>query len=149
MKKYVDNRRHAKHHSIEEGDKALVRQPKVNKYTTNFDPNPYNVIAIKGTQVTAVRDGKTLVRNASMFKRIPNPTEENSGEVAQEEEGDQAATNSNTPPSPPWKGWDSELGKARRSVDPESEDTQATPAPAPSVPGIPPFTMQLRPRRQN
>ena len=47
---------------VKPGGKVLVGQRKT---TTKppFDPNPYTVTEVKGTQVTAERDGKIKKRN--------------------------------------------------------------------------------------
>ena len=37
---------------------------------TKFDPNPFKVVRIKGTMITAVRNEKYVTRNASLFKTL-------------------------------------------------------------------------------
>ena len=59
--------------SSEQGDTVLVRQPKVNKLSTPFNPSPCIVKDRKGSMVTAVRaDGSTITRNSSMFRPLPH-----------------------------------------------------------------------------
>ena len=47
-----------------------MKRPKANKLSTNFDPSPYEITDIKGSRITAERDGHKIVRNASFFKKI-------------------------------------------------------------------------------
>ena len=56
-----DKRKTAQEKMVKPGTKVLVAQRKT---TTKppFDPNPYTVTEVKGTQVTATRDGKTKKR---------------------------------------------------------------------------------------
>ena len=41
-----------------------------NKLSLSWDPAPYRVVGIKGSQVTAKRGGVIITRNSSHFKRI-------------------------------------------------------------------------------
>ncbi len=36
---YADKHRHAKKHALKEGDHVLLKQPKINKYSTAYEPN--------------------------------------------------------------------------------------------------------------
>ena len=58
------------------GDVVLMRnEQKNNKLAPNFDPQPYAVVAKKGSMVSVSSTpglGKRTTRNASCFKRIPN-----------------------------------------------------------------------------
>ena len=56
---------------IKPGDTVLVRQPKKNKLSTPFDPEPLVVEEKKGSMVTASDGFKSITRNSSMFKIIP------------------------------------------------------------------------------
>ena len=69
-KQYADNRRNAKESPLFIGDKVLVRQKKLNKFTTPFHPSPYTVVAIKGSMITAKSQDHTVTRNRSYFKRL-------------------------------------------------------------------------------
>ena len=75
MKEYADQRRHAKTHNFAIGDTVLVHIPKQNKLSPFYNPQPYQITHIKGTMVTAERQGHTITRNASFFKKF-------SGEVS-------------------------------------------------------------------
>jgi hypothetical protein len=44
-------------------DKRVKSQP-------IYDPTPYKVVSIKGTQVVIWRNGKTLARNSSLLKKV-------------------------------------------------------------------------------
>ena len=71
MKAYADNKAHAREKSMNPGTVVLMKQPKANKLSTPFNPNPLVVKEKKGTMVT-VRDGSKMVtRNSSQFKVIP------------------------------------------------------------------------------
>ena len=71
-KQYADNRRNAKLSDIKVGDSVLVRQQRNNKLSTNFSSIPYTVITKHNSTVTVRnRNGRTINRNVSHFKRIP------------------------------------------------------------------------------
>ncbi|GFR78254.1 transposon Ty3-G Gag-Pol polyprotein [Elysia marginata] len=67
-KHYSNYRRNAVQHKIQMGDKVLVRQPKLNKLTPPYNPNPYIVTDVKGSMITAANAGHTITRNISFFK---------------------------------------------------------------------------------
>ncbi len=66
VKKYVDRTRKAKDTDSKVGDTVLVRQDKKNKFSTSYDPQPYKVVSIKGSSVTARRRDKDITRHASV-----------------------------------------------------------------------------------
>ena len=70
MKEHADTRSRAKQSNIKVGDTVLIRQRKENKWSTKFDPSPFRVVRRKGTMVTALRNGKYVSRNTSLFKKI-------------------------------------------------------------------------------
>lgn len=70
MKVYADTRNNAKESYIKEGDTVLVKTPKENKLLTPFSSKPYIVKERHGSQITAERGGKTIVRNLSHYKKI-------------------------------------------------------------------------------
>lgn len=59
MKSWADSRRHAKESCIKPGDTILVRQPKENKFSAPYNPQPFVVEKRKGTMVIAKNDSKT------------------------------------------------------------------------------------------
>jgi hypothetical protein len=72
-----------------------VRQKKTNKFSTNFSPTPYTIVAIKGSKLVARNQQHFITRNISFFKKIAEQAvsrEEGDEDVVsrrQEEEGDQ------------------------------------------------------------
>ena len=62
MRKEVRDKRTAQERMVKSGDKVLVAQRKT---TTKppFNPNPYTITEVKGTQVTVERQGKMKKRN--------------------------------------------------------------------------------------
>ena len=73
MKQYADARPQAKSSKLEVGDQVLGKQSKTNKLTTRFDSHPFRVIRMKGTMITATRNGKYITRNISYFKKLDEP----------------------------------------------------------------------------
>ena len=72
MKCYADKRQCAKANPVTTGDTVLVRQPKLNKMSTPYDPTPLIAKERKGTMITAERgNGSKVTRNVSMFHSIP------------------------------------------------------------------------------
>ena len=70
MKMYADKARHTRKRQINVGDVVLCRQQKVNKFSTKFSPNPYKVVKVKGSTITAQRHSNQITRNISYFKRV-------------------------------------------------------------------------------
>ena len=63
MKKYKDASRHVKDHNIEVGD-LVISKRKTTKHDSIYDPKPYKVVAVYGTQVKAMHeDGKYKTRD--------------------------------------------------------------------------------------
>ena len=69
MKVYKDARCHAKPHTIRPGNKVLLKR-KTSKHISIYDPSPYTVTEIHGTQIAAERDGVTKVRDAQRWKKV-------------------------------------------------------------------------------
>ena len=69
-KENYDKKKRAKDKEYKLGDKVLISQKKT---TINppFDPKPFQVTKVKGTQVTAERGNKVRVRNQGKMKVIP------------------------------------------------------------------------------
>ena len=59
-----------KGHNFCVGDYVLLRQKKVNKWSTAYEPIFYTVIRISGSMITArrVTDGRKITRDSSQFK---------------------------------------------------------------------------------
>ena len=69
-KAYGDNRRNVCNSQIEMGDQVLIKQKRNNMLTPYYDPIPFTVIGIKGSMITAAREGEIKCRNSSHFKRL-------------------------------------------------------------------------------
>jgi transposase InsO family protein len=72
MRSYSDKRNRAKPNNITLGDTVLLRQLKLNKLSTPFDPEPFRVVAVKNSMITARSKLRTVTRNSSFFKKIPH-----------------------------------------------------------------------------
>ena len=72
MKEYADKCNHAKNTDLNVGDKVLIKQPKQNKMSTPFKPEPFEITDKKGSMITAQNAEHTVTRNASFFKKLPS-----------------------------------------------------------------------------
>ncbi len=94
-KQYVDTRRHTRKSTIKEGDIVLVKQKKKNKYTTMFRPQPYKVVKVRYSRVTAQRGDHVITRNILHFKKfsgvyretVPKPESEDNITIAAPQAG--------------------------------------------------------------
>jgi hypothetical protein len=69
---YADRRNRARPRQIVVGDRVLVhRNQRDNKLTSLFDNRPYIVSQVRGTMITARRQGHTITRNISFYKLLP------------------------------------------------------------------------------
>ena len=73
MKAYADTKVHAKPSTIAVGDAVLLKDTSVCRSRTPYQPSPLVVIDRKGSMITASRDGASVTRNSSFFKRSPCP----------------------------------------------------------------------------
>ena len=77
MKKHGDKRLHARKSNLQIGDKVLLNRQLeeptriFSKTTSIFDPKPFEIIDKKHSMITAARNGDTITRNSSFFKRLP------------------------------------------------------------------------------
>ena len=69
-KAYADDRRKVSSSQIKMGDKVLIRKKRENMFTPYYDPFLFTVIGIKGSMITAAREGEIKCRNSSHFKRL-------------------------------------------------------------------------------
>ncbi|KAK9687212.1 hypothetical protein QE152_g36604 [Popillia japonica] len=69
-KAHADSKRKTRPNNFQIGDRVLCKIPKANTLTPRYDPKPYTVCEIKGTQVKAKREDHIIVRNASFFKHF-------------------------------------------------------------------------------
>ena len=93
-KDMFDNRKHAKTKEVIMGDKVLVKQAKPS-VKPPFDPKPYVVTEVKGTQVTARRGTKERKRNQVKMKVVKERPEHlqprrSSREQAEDSESDES-----------------------------------------------------------
>ena len=75
MKNYMDNKLKAKCHQFRVGDQVYAKAVCSNKSVPRYDPECYIISKITGTMIEARREGKSLVRNCSFFKKYVKPFE--------------------------------------------------------------------------
>ena len=75
MKMNAVKKRIARKSEFKIGDTVLVKQERKNKMSTPFNPKPHTIVDIKGTMITASRDGTKITRNASHYKLLPKTQE--------------------------------------------------------------------------
>ncbi|KAJ8411636.1 hypothetical protein AAFF_G00164440 [Aldrovandia affinis] len=69
-KLYTDERRRAQHSDVEVGDTVLVRQDKVDKFTTTFNATPHKVVSKTGSHVIMESPaGARYERNSTFVKK--------------------------------------------------------------------------------
>lgn len=70
IKQYADKKLHTKTANFEIGDMVLTKQHKLVKSDSNFDHNPYKIIEINGSMITATQgNNKKITRNSSFFRK--------------------------------------------------------------------------------
>ena len=75
QKKYADQKRKAKEKEVQVGDKIMIKQKK-SSVKTPWDPEPYNVVGIKGSKVTAQRGEQMRERAKNNIKVVKHrPTQ--------------------------------------------------------------------------
>ena len=72
MKEYADKCSHTKSVDLKVGDTVLIKQPKKNKMSTPFNPEPFKIKEKKGSMITAQNAERTVTRNASFLKKLPS-----------------------------------------------------------------------------
>uniref|UniRef100_A0A8W8KL26 Uncharacterized protein n=1 Tax=Magallana gigas TaxID=29159 RepID=A0A8W8KL26_MAGGI len=63
MKQYADEKRKATQHKLKIGDQVLVKQQKLDKLSTPYNPQPYTVIKQHGPMITAKTEDNELTRD--------------------------------------------------------------------------------------
>jgi hypothetical protein len=78
-KNYADAHRHTKSVEYKVNDLVLVKQNKIDKLSTVYEPVPYKIKKINGSMITAERvsDQRVVTRNSSFIKGIKCKTEVN------------------------------------------------------------------------
>ena len=94
MKKYADRTRGVQESTLKVGQTVLMKQEKLNKFSTGYDHRPYRVIAIKGTMATAERADVQRTRHVSHCKPYNGPLHDEPHDLSdldeeEEERGDQ------------------------------------------------------------
>ena len=72
MKKYSVKCSNVKTTDLSVGDKVLIKQPKQNKMSTPFEPEPLQITHKRGSIITAQDGERTVTRNSSFFKKLPS-----------------------------------------------------------------------------
>ena len=89
QKYYAEKRRDCKESKFEIGDVVVAKQPKKNKLTTCYNPEPYVIEEVNGSAITARQSGKVIRRNSSHFKKVNVPVSDlNRDECIEEIEQD-------------------------------------------------------------
>eukprot|EP00794_Sanderia_malayensis_P020681 gene20681-22720_t len=71
MKTSADRTNHAKKSDVSVGDTVLVKERKINKFSTRFNPTLYQMLRKKGSMLTAKSIHRQYItRNISFFKRV-------------------------------------------------------------------------------
>ena len=91
QKSYADKHRRARERKVEVGDSVLIRQKKT---TTKppWNPDPFKVIEVKGTQIMGKRGEERKTRNVEKFKVLKERPEElriKKREKEEEDSGDE------------------------------------------------------------
>ena len=163
MKRQRENK-NTREHRLIVGDYVLVKQRKVNKYSTPFEPNFYIVTNVEGSRVTARRwkDGREITRDGSQFKLANNAITEIAGREDTEEEresillnakppvtdakdNDEAKANTNTEQRP-----SEEITETVAVTEPEPEimiETESTKSPVKTPVTPRPVRLRSRPRK--
>ena len=75
QKANADQRRKAKDREVREGDEVLLKRKKTT-LKSPWDPEPFKVKEIKGTQVIGEREGEEKTRNVLKWKLLKERPEE-------------------------------------------------------------------------
>ncbi|KAF6197897.1 hypothetical protein GE061_007639 [Apolygus lucorum] len=67
---YANEKRKTSKHSLLPEDMVLAKQHSGDKFSPPYDPIPYKVVSVNGSQVTAERSEKSITRNSSFFKKL-------------------------------------------------------------------------------
>ena len=69
MKLSKDKPAYVKPHAIQVGDQVLLKQTST-KRDPPYDPEPYTVVDVHGTQITGDRSGRTKTRDSQRWKKV-------------------------------------------------------------------------------
>jgi hypothetical protein len=115
MKEYADKRRRTKEHTILVGDWVLLKKEKklMRKTEPFYETEPYRVIAVNYSMITARNQRHAVTRNCAFFKKLE-------GGVRAEEESGLPPDDIAEPPAQQRR----ERGKQRRQLQPERDQPQ-------------------------
>ena len=70
MKEYADRRRSTKQTSLQCGDLVLLKKNEkiLNKSETPYEENPFTVVNVEHSMITAKQGKRIVIRNISLFK---------------------------------------------------------------------------------
>ena len=70
MKYYADRKNTVKQSEFNIGDKVLVKQKKKDKLSSAYCSEPYIIVKINNSMITAKRENHEITRNSSFFKLV-------------------------------------------------------------------------------
>jgi hypothetical protein len=74
LKKQSDGKAYVKPSEITKGDLVLIRQRKLNKHTSPYDPQPFEVLERKGSMIVARKGQQVVERHMNHCKRFTSET---------------------------------------------------------------------------
>ncbi len=87
MQQYSDKKNRAQPSAVKEGDMVLLKQPKTNKLSTSFDPNPYQVVKRHGSSVLIQRgNDPAIMRNVSLTRKVEKSVDQQHANNSDEED---------------------------------------------------------------
>jgi hypothetical protein len=78
QKIYHNSKYKVKPSEMDLGDRVLVKQTKINKFTPIYNPNPLTITSKRGSMITARNSEKEITRNSSLYKKISDECGTNS-----------------------------------------------------------------------
>ncbi len=87
MQQYSDKKNRAQPSAVKEGDMVLLKQPKTNKLSISFDPNPYRVVKRHGSRVLIQRgNDQAIMRNVSLTRKVEKSVDQQHANNSDEED---------------------------------------------------------------
>ena len=78
---YADSRLGDHRHYLDVGDKVLIPNRRKGTIEPGYSTEPHEVVHIKRSMITAKRGDRSLTRNVSLFKRIPDNITRGSSDI--------------------------------------------------------------------
>ena len=140
---YKENmvRKNSGHHKFGVGDTVLIKQTKRNKLTPAYFPERMKVIEIKGSSLVVSDGHKTVMRDASFFKKVAEAGDDEEDDALEEEE--MIPEGNNELPQPDAEESAARSPNATLDQGPNEEAPQEDDVPQEST------TSSNRPRREN